>query len=93
MPQSGVLSDSDSREMDLIQVYLYTGMPYNILIVLKSQKHFASHDCLDVSRLHDSVRHHTFSEVYTCLKSYFLLTQEIFILGFCCQKEKCIFYA
>ena len=48
MPQSGALSDSDSREMDLIQVYLYTGMPYNILIVLKSQKHFASHDCLDM---------------------------------------------
>ena len=45
--------------------------------------------CWDWSLSH--VRHHPFSEIYICRKSYNWLKQEIFIFGFCCQEEQYIF--
>jgi hypothetical protein len=67
--------------LHLVILYIYTGMPHNLLIV---QKRFEIVLCRDWS-----VRHHNmFSEIYICRKFYIWLTQKIFIFGFCCQEKK-----
>jgi hypothetical protein len=76
VPLPGNFYQSFSREIFSVtnrRKFLYTGMPYNLFIVLKSLKHFTCQDCLcaEIDVYHNVWNHTRSLNLDTCKRFYF----------------------